>query len=50
VAETLAHEAGVKTRVLSPIESPPRGRRGFASYLAAMRRNLGALRAALGCR
>jgi zinc transport system substrate-binding protein len=50
VAETLAHEAGVTTRVLSPIESPPRGGRGFASYLAAMRRNLGALRTALGCR
>ncbi len=49
VAETLAHEARVKTRVLSPIESPPRGRQGFAGYVAAMRRNLAALRDALGC-
>ncbi len=50
VAETLAHEAGVRTRVLSPIESPPHGGHGFASYLAAMHRNLAALRAALVCR
>ena len=50
VAKTLAREAGVATKVLSPIESPPHGKTGFGAYLGAMRRNLVALRAALGCR
>jgi zinc transport system substrate-binding protein len=50
VADTLAREAGVSTKVLSPIESPPRGKTGFAAYAGAMRRNLAALRGALGCR
>lgn len=49
VARTLAGEAGVRTAVLDPIESPVRGK-GFAAYLAAMRANLRALRTALGCR
>ena len=49
VARTLAREAGVKTAVLDPIESP-RGVTTFAGYLASMRVNLGALRRALGCR
>ncbi|MEP6625985.1 MAG: metal ABC transporter substrate-binding protein [Acidimicrobiia bacterium] len=50
VAETLARETGARTRVLNPIESPPRAGKGFAGYLAAMRANLVGLRAALGCR
>jgi zinc transport system substrate-binding protein len=50
VAQTLAREAGVSTKVLSPIESPPRGATHFSGYLDAMRRNLTALRRALGCR
>ena len=50
VAQTLAREVGVKTAVLDPIESPPHGVSMFSGYLAAMHRNLGALRAALGCR
>ena len=49
VARTLAREAGVKTAVLDPIESP-RGVTTFAGYLASMRVNLSALRRALGCR
>lgn len=49
VARTLAREAGVRTAVLDPIESPVRGK-GFAGYLAAMRANLRVLRPALGCR
>jgi zinc transport system substrate-binding protein len=49
IARTLAREAGVRTAVLDPIESPARGT-GFAGYLAAMRSNLAALRTALGCR
>lgn len=48
VAQTLAREAGVKTAVLDPIESP-RDQTSFSGYLAAMSRNLGALRRALGC-
>ena len=50
VAQTLAREVGVTTAVLDPIESPPRGVKRFGGYLAAMHRNLKALRAALGCR
>lgn len=46
LAETLAREAGVRTAVLDPIETLPPG----ADYVAVMRRNLAALRAALGCR
>lgn len=49
VAQTLAREAGVKTAVLDPIESPRRGVTTFAGYVAAMRGNLSVLRAALGC-
>ena len=49
VARTLAREAGVKTAVLDPIESP-RGVTTFAGYLSSMRANLTALRHALGCR
>ncbi len=49
VSRALAHEAGVRTAVLDPIESPAHGR-GFAGYLASMRANLRTLRAALGCR
>jgi zinc transport system substrate-binding protein len=44
VAQTLAREANVKTAVLDPIESQPKG-----GYAGAMRRNLVALRDALGC-
>lgn len=47
IAETLAHEAGVRTAVLDPIE-------GFhdakSSYASVMRGNLATLRTALGCR
>ena len=49
VAQTLAREANVATAVLDPIESGPSATAGFAGYLAAMRRNLAALRTALGC-
>ncbi len=49
VARTLAREAGVKTAVLDPIESP-RGVTEFAGYLSSMRANLTALRRALSCR
>lgn len=50
VATTLAKEAGVRTAVLDPIESPPHGARTFADYLSAMRTDLRELRTALGCR
>ena len=50
VARTLAREAGVKTAVLDPIESPPAGVTTFAGYLSSMRVNLTALRHALACR
>jgi zinc transport system substrate-binding protein len=49
VADTLARDAGVRTAVLDPIESPS-GRPTFAAYLRAMRSNLRVLRQALGCR
>jgi zinc transport system substrate-binding protein len=49
VAATLAREAGVKTAVLDPVESPAHGRT-FAGYLRSMRSNLVVLRRALGCR
>ena len=50
VAQTLGREAGVKTAVLDPIESPRQGVTSFAGYLVAMRQNLAVLRTALGCR
>ena len=43
VAETLARETGATTAMLDPVESG-------TDYPAAMRRNLAALRTALGCR
>lgn len=46
VAETLARETGAVTAKLDPLEGPPE--RG--DYLDAMRANLDALRAGLGCR
>jgi zinc transport system substrate-binding protein len=51
VAETVAREAGVKTAVLDPIEglTPDEVSHGD-DYLSVMRRNLAALRKALGCR
>jgi zinc transport system substrate-binding protein len=49
VADTLARDAGVRTAVLDPIESPA-GRPTLAGYLRAMRSNLRGLRTALGCR
>lgn len=45
VAEAVAREAGAATAVLDPIESV----RGADDYPAVMRRNLAALRTALGC-
>jgi zinc transport system substrate-binding protein len=46
LAETVARETGAKTAVLDPIE----GVAANDDYLRAMRRNLAALVAALGCR
>jgi zinc transport system substrate-binding protein len=46
VAQALAREAGVKTEVLSPLESEPE--RG--DYVSVMLDNLAKLRAALGCK
>lgn len=45
VAEVLAQEVGAKTAVLDPVESQP----ATGDYLSAMRQNLTALQAALGC-
>lgn len=45
VAESLAREIGAKAAVLDPLESEP----ASGDYLSAMRTNLVALRAALGC-
>lgn len=45
VAETVAREGGAKTAVLDPIESV----QGNDDYASVMRRNLAALRTALGC-
>ena len=51
VARTLAQEAGVKTRVLDPIEGLSSAQLARdASYASEMRRNLSAIRDALGCR
>ena len=51
LAETVAREAGAQTAVLDPLEGLTDGdaERG-ADYFTVMRRNLAALRAALGCR
>lgn len=46
LAETLARETGAAVAVLDPIETLAEG----ADYVSVMRRNLAALRAALGCR
>jgi zinc transport system substrate-binding protein len=45
VARTVARETGAKTAVLDPIESV----RGGDDYVTVLRRNLAALRTALGC-
>jgi zinc transport system substrate-binding protein len=45
IAETIADEIGVTTEKLDPIEGPPED----TDYFGAMRANLGALQAALGC-
>jgi zinc transport system substrate-binding protein len=51
LADTVARETGVDTAVLDPIEglTSAETKRG-EDYFSAMRRNLSALRAALGCR
>ena len=51
VAETVARETGAKTAVLDPVEAlgPEQQKRGD-DYVSIMRRNLAALRTALGCR
>jgi len=50
VARVLARDAGVRTEVLSPIESlTPAQRRGGEDYRSLMRRNLDRIRTALGC-
>ena len=51
LADTVAREVGAKTAVLDPIEglTPAEQKRGD-NYLTLMRRNLAALRQALGCR
>jgi zinc transport system substrate-binding protein len=50
VAEALAREAGVKTAVLSPLEGLTKSEQAAGDdYASVMRRNLAALRTALGC-
>ena len=51
LADTVAREVGARTAVLDPIEglTPTEQKRGD-NYLTLMRRNLTALRKALGCR
>ena len=50
LAETVAREAGVSTAVLDPLEGLTAEQEdGGADYFSVMRRNLAALRAALGC-
>jgi zinc transport system substrate-binding protein len=50
VAEVLARDAGVRTDVLSPIESlTPEQRRAGEDYASLMRRNLERIRTASGC-
>jgi len=46
LAQTVARDAGARTAVLDPIESAERGE----TYFTLMRKNLAALRRALGCR
>ena len=46
LAETVAREVGARTAVLDPIEGAEPGQ----TYVSLMRRNLAALRKALGCR
>lgn len=48
-AATLARETGVTIAVLDPLEGPPRDAPN-ATYAELMRKNLAALRTALGCR
>lgn len=48
IARTLAREAGVRTTVLDPIESPAHAR-SFGDYVRAMQRNLKVLRRVLEC-
>ena len=51
LAKTVARETGAKTAVLDPIEGLTAAeQRAGDDYFTIMRRNLGALRAALGCR
>jgi zinc transport system substrate-binding protein len=51
LAETVAREVGARTAVLDPIEGlTPAARTRGENYLSVMRRNLAALRKALGCR
>jgi zinc transport system substrate-binding protein len=50
VAETLAREAGVKTRVLHTIEGLESEGQAATDYFSLMGDNLAALREALGCR
>lgn len=45
LAEALAREVGARVEALNPLEGPP----SQGDYLTAMRANLSALRAALGC-
>jgi zinc transport system substrate-binding protein len=51
LADTVAREVGAKTAVLDPIEGLTSSeQKDGATYLTLMRRNLAALRQALGCR
>ncbi len=51
VAEALAREAGARTAVLNPVEGLTEQQlRAGQTYASVMRRNLAALRQALGCR
>jgi zinc transport system substrate-binding protein len=51
LAETVAREVGARTAVLNPIEGLTSAQQqAGANYLSLMRRNLAALREALGCR
>lgn len=51
VAESLAREAGVATAVLDPLEGlTDADAKAGRTYISAMRENLAAIRAALGCR
>jgi zinc transport system substrate-binding protein len=51
IAETVARETGAKTAVLNPLEGLTEEElESGANYFTVMRRNLAALRAALGCR